>query len=149
MASFNKVILIGNMTADPELKQTTQGTSVCSFSIAVNRRYTKAEQGQQTVDFINIVTWRQQAEFVSRYFKKGNPILVCGQLQTRNWTDTQGVKRYVTEVVADEVSFVAPAGQNGAPQGGAYTPEAYGAPTFNNAPGASFEEIPNDESLPF
>ena len=64
MASFNKVILIGNMTADPELKQTAAGISVCSFSIAINRRFTKGEQNQQTVDFINIVTWRQNAEFV-------------------------------------------------------------------------------------
>ena len=151
MASFNKVILIGNMTADPELKQTTQGTSVCSFSIAVNRRYTKAEQGQQTVDFINIVTWRQQAEFVSRYFKKGNPILVCGQLQTRNWSDNQGQKRYTTEVVADEVSFVATQAQQQGAQsvGEAYTPDAYGAPSFNNAASVSFEEIPNDGDLPF
>ena len=107
MASFNKVILIGNMTADPELKQTQTGTSVCSFSIAVNRRFSKNEQGQ-TVDFINIVAWRQSADFVCRYFKKGNPILICGQLQTRTWTDNQGQKRYATEVVADEVSFVAP-----------------------------------------
>ena len=152
MASFNKVILIGNMTADPELKQTTAGISVCSFSIAVNRRFARAEQGQQNVDFINIVTWRQSAEFVSRYFKKGNPILVCGQLQTRTWTDNQGQKRYATEVVADEVSFVASAGQNGAQPtapGAAYTPEAYGAPSFNSAAGAGFEELPNDESLPF
>ena len=153
MASFNKVILIGNMTADPELKQTTGGISVCSFSIAVNRRFARAEQGQQNVDFINIVTWRQQAEFVSRYFKKGNPILICGQLQTRSWNDNQGQKRYATEVVADEVSFVASAtqGANGAPVApGAtsYTPEAYGAPTFNSA-GANFEEIPNDGDLPF
>ena len=154
MASFNKVILIGNMTADPELKQTTGGISVCSFSIAVNRRFAKAEQGQQNVDFINIVTWRQQAEFVSRYFKKGNPILICGQLQTRSWNDNQGQKRYATEVVADEVSFVASANQsaNGAPvsngAGSSYTPEAYGAPTFNSA-GANFEEIPNDGDLPF
>ena len=149
MASFNKVILIGNMTADPELKQTAGGISVCSFSIAINRRFAKGEQGQQNVDFINIVTWRQSAEFVSRYFKKGNPILVCGQLQTRNWTDNQGAKRYVTEVVADEVSFVAPASANNAQAGAGYTPEAYGAPTYNSAPTASFEEIPNDESLPF
>ena len=148
MASFNKVILIGNMTADPELKQTQTGTSVCSFSIAVNRRFSKNEQGQ-TVDFINIVTWRQSAEFVSRYFKKGNPILVCGQLQTRTWTDNQGVKRYATEVVADEVSFVGPAAQGGAPMGGAYTPEAYTTPSFNSASSASFEEIPSDDSLPF
>ena len=151
MASFNKVILIGNMTADPELKQTAGGISVCSFSIAVNRRFAKADQGQQNVDFINIVTWRQQAEFVSRYFKKGNPILICGQLQTRSWNDQQGQKRYATEVVADEVSFVASAAQGapGAPAGSSYTPDAYGAPTFNSAPGANFEELPNDESLPF
>ena len=152
MASFNKVILIGNMTADPELKQTTSGTSVCSFSIAVNRRFAKAEQGQQNVDFINIVTWRQSAEFVCRYFKKGNPILVCGQLQTRSWTDNQGQKRYATEVVADEVSFVASAAQTGSMggQGGStYTPEAYGAPTFDSTSSANFEEIPNDDGLPF
>ena len=152
MASFNKVILIGNMTADPELKQTASGTSVCSFSIAVNRRFAKTEQGQQTVDFINVVTWRQSAEFVSRYFKKGNPILVCGQLQTRTWNDNQGQKRYATEVVADEVSFVNSAAQNGtAPvQGGqAYTPDAYGAPSFNNTGSANFEELPGDGDLPF
>ena len=152
MASLNKVILIGNMTADPELKQTTGGISVCSFSVAVNRRFARADQGQQNVDFINVVTWRQQAEFVSRYFKKGNPILICGQLQTRSWNDNQGQKRYATEVVADEVSFVASATQtaNGAPapQGSSYTPEAYGAPSFNSA-GANFEEIPNDGDLPF
>lgn len=152
MASFNKVILIGNMTADPELKQTAAGTSVCSFSIAVNRRFAKADQGQQNVDFINIVTWRQQAEFVSRYFKKGNPILVCGQLQTRTWNDNQGQKRYAIEVVADEVSFVAPASQSGAAQAAApstYTPDSYASPAFNSPGNANFEEIPNDESLPF
>ena len=152
MASFNKVILIGNMTADPELKQTTGGISVCSFSIAINRRFAKADQNQQTVDFINIVTWRQSAEFVSRYFKKGNPILVCGQLQTRSWTDAQGQKRYATEVVADEVSFVAPSNQAGAPGmpgNGAYAPDAYGVPSFNSAAGAGFEEVPNDGDLPF
>ena len=135
------------------LKKTPSGVSVTSFSIAVNRRFAKAEQGQQNVDFINIVTWRQSAEFVCRYFKKGNPILVCGQLQTRSWTDNQGQKRYATEVVADEVSFVASANQT-APQGSAapqssYTPDAYGAPSFNSAQGASFEEIPNDSDLPF
>ena len=151
MASFNKVILIGNMTADPELKQTSAGTSVCSFSIAINRRFAKPDQGQQNVDFINIVTWRQQAEFVSRYFKKGNPILVCGQLQTRTWNDNQGQKRYATEVVADEVSFVAPAAQGaaGVSAPGAYTPDSYSSHAFSTAGGANFEEIPNDESLPF
>lgn len=104
MASLNKVILIGHMTANPELKQSTSGISVCSFSIGVSRRYTKGEQ-QQT-DFITIVAWRQQAEFVCRYFKKGSSICVCGSLQTRTWTDNRNNKRYATEVIADEVSFV-------------------------------------------
>ena len=155
MADLNKVILMGHMTADPELKQTTSGISVCSFSIGVNRRYSKADQGQQSVDFINIVAWRQQAEFVSRYFKKGSSIIVCGSIQTRNWTDQNGQKRYVTEVVADEVSFGAPAASsqnNGErPQGGGqgYTPSAYGAPSYNSTGSAEFEEIPGDESLPF
>ena len=150
MASFNKVILIGNMTADPELKQTAGGVSVCSFSIAVNRRFAKADQGQQNVDFINIVTWRQQAEFVSRYFKKGNPILVCGQLQTRTW-DNQGQKRYATEVVADEVSFVVSAAQSqGAPAPAQGFPnDAYGAAAYSNTPSANFEDIPTDNDLPF
>ena len=154
MADLNKVILMGHMTADPELKQTGSGISVCSFSIGVNRRYSRsADQSQQSVDFINIVAWRQQAEFVSRYFKKGSSIIVCGQLQTRNWTDTQGQKRYVTEVVADEVSFGAPAANQGVggdkPAAQGYTPTAYGAPSFNSASSASFEEIPSDDSLPF
>ena len=152
MADLNKVILMGHMTADPELKQTTSGISVCSFSIGVNRRFSKADQGQQSVDFINIVAWRQQAEFVSRYFKKGSSIIVCGSIQTRNWTDNNGQKRYVTEVVADEVSFGAPAAsQNNGEraQSTGYTPTAYGAPSFNSTGSADFEEIPGDESLPF
>ena len=140
MASFNKVILIGNMTADPELKQTQGGLSVCTFSIAVNRRF-KGENGQQDCDFISIVAWRQQAEFVCKYFKKGQPILVCGQLQTRTWTDNQGNKRYATEVVADEVSFVGNSSSN--TDSKPYVPSAY---TSNNQ---NFEEIPNDGSLPF
>ena len=152
MADLNKVILMGHMTADPELKQTASGISVCSFSIGVNRRYSKAEQGQQSVDFINIVTWRQQAEFVSRYFKKGSSIVICGSIQTRDWTDNNGQKRYATEVVADEVSFGAPAAQNGQgdrPAQQSYTPSAYGNPTYNSADSANFEEIPGDDSLPF
>ena len=153
MADLNKVILMGHMTADPELKQTTSGISVCSFSIGVNRRYSKADQGQQSVDFINIVAWRQQAEFVSRYFKKGSSIIVCGSIQVRSWTDNNGQKRYATEVVADEVSFGAPAAssQNNGEraQGQGYTPAAYGAPSYNSTGSAEFEEIPGDESLPF
>jgi single-strand DNA-binding protein len=145
MASFNKVILMGNMTADPELKQTTAGTSVCSFSLAVNRPFTKAEQGQQTVDFLNIVTWGKRAEFVARYFKKGSNVLVCGRLQTRTWVDNQGQKRYATEIVADEVSF----GESKA----ASTVSNTGADTVDELPQPAaegqWEELSDDEQLPF
>lgn len=151
MASFNKVILMGNLTHDPELRQTQSGLSVCSFSIAVNRY---AKDNGDTVDYIDIVTWRQQAEFVSRYFKKGNSILVCGQLQTREYTDKNGNKRRAVEVVADEVTFTAskaensPAtahnGDDGANTPTTYTPAAYGGNS------AQFEELPaGDEPLPF
>ncbi len=102
---FNKVILVGNLTADPELKQTPTGVSVVSFTLAVQRRYAKPDDAQQA-DFINIVAWRQTAEFVARYFTKGRSMLVCGAIQSRNFTDQNGQKRYVTEVVAEEVSFV-------------------------------------------
>lgn len=144
MASFNKVILIGNMTSDPELKATSSGISVCSFSIAINRKFGK--DGEQACDFITIQTWRQTAEFVSKYFKKGNPILICGQLQTRTWTDNQGQKRYATEVVADEVSFVGnkESSTETKPAPSASMPTAYGG---NNAP--QFEEVPTDGDLPF
>ena len=144
MASFNKVILIGNLTADPELKQTTSGISVCSFTIAINRKF--AKEGEQTCDFITIQTWRQTAEFVSKYFKKGKPILVCGQLQQRTWTDNQGNKRYATEVVADEVSFV---GNNEASSEEKSEPSTYMPSAYQTSAQPQFEEVPNDGDLPF
>ena len=145
MASFNKVILIGNMTADPELKKTPSGVSVTSFSIAVNRRFAK-QDGQQQTDFINIVAWRQTAEFVARYFNKGKPILICGQLQTRSWTDQNGQKRYSTEVVADEATFVeskSNSAQTSAPSG-----EQTSAPSYDGDYGG-FEDLSSDDELPF
>ncbi len=105
MPSLNKVILIGNLTADPELKTTAAGVSVCSFRIGVQRRF-KDSNGQSVSDFINIVAWRQTAEFISKFFRKGRPICIVGSIQTRGYTDQQGNRRYVTEVVADDASFV-------------------------------------------
>ena len=143
--AFNKVILIGNICADPELKATQSGTSVCSFNIAVNRRF-KAE-GQQDVDFISIVAWRQQAEFVCKYFKKGQSILICGQIQTRSYTDKQNNKRTAVEVVADEVSFVGNKESSGEAKSEAST-QPY-MPTGYTQNSQNFEEIPSDETLPF
>ena len=141
--SFNKVILVGNLTSQPELKQTASGISVCNFSLAVNRRF--AKQGEQTVDFINICSWRSSAEFVGKFARKGNALLVCGSIQTRNYTNGQGQKVYVTEVVADEISFAGNKSDNATNGGGNgnYVPNAYGG----NAP--NFEEIPESDGLPF
>ncbi len=145
MASFNKVILIGNLVDDPELKQTPNGVPVTNFRIAVSRRF-QNKDGQQEADFISIVCWRQSAEFVKRYFNKGRSILVCGSLQSRSWTDNNNQKRYTLEVVADEVSFVdrKPDSQPAAgPQMSAP------APYSNAGEGISFEEMSTDDDLPF
>lgn len=152
--NFNKVILGGRLTADPELKQTQTGIPVTSFGIAVSRSYSKEGQERQT-DFINCTAWRSQAEFISRYFRKGSSICIVGNLQTRTWTDQQGQKRYATDVIVDEVSFVDSKGENPASrQGGAapYAPESYGSvPSFSGAGNSApkFEEMSNDDDLPF
>ena len=101
--NFNKVILGGRLTADVELKKTQQGTSVVTFTIAVNRR---GKEQEQQADFINCQAWRNTAEFISKYFKKGSSICVIGSIQTRDWTDKNGQKRYATEVIVDEANFV-------------------------------------------
>ena len=150
--NFNRVMLGGRLTADPELKQTQSGIPVASFSIAVNRRFGSKDANQPQADFFNVTAWRAQAEFVSRYFKKGSSIFVVGTIQNRSWTDQSGQKHYATDVVADEVSFVdsraesdAHAADNTA--AGSYVPAAYTAPTPAQAP--SFEDIQRDEDLPF
>ena len=145
MASFNKVILIGNLVEDPELKTTPNGVPVTNFRIAVQRRFQRTE-GQQDADFISIVCWRQTAEFVKKYFNKGRSILVCGQLQSRSWTDNNNQKRYTLEVVADEVSFVdrKPDGQSAA-----FGQPSAPAPYSNAGESISFEEMSTDDDLPF
>lgn len=102
---MNKAILVGRMTRDPELRTTANGVSVCSFSVAVNRRFKNAD-GNYDADFINCVAWRQQAEFLAKYFAKGSMVGVIGSIQTRNYDNKDGQKVYVTEVAVDEVHFV-------------------------------------------
>lgn len=140
--NLNKVILGGRISADPELKQTTGGTSVCSFNIAVNRKYQK--EGEQAVDFITCVAWEKTAEFICRYFKKGSSICIVGNIQTRSWTDNNGNKRFATEVNVDEASFVDSKSDGQATANtGSYMPNAY------TVPQDEFEEIGNNEDLPF
>ena len=131
--SFNKIMIGGRLTADPENSQTPSGVSVAKFSVAVNR---KAKE-QQT-DFFNITAWRGTADFVSKYFKKGSSIFVVGTLQNRSWTDQNGQKRYATDIVAEEVNFVDGKNDNA----GTYVPEAY-----TDAP--KLDVVPEGEDLPF
>ena len=138
MASLNKVILIGRLTADPELKQTGSGLAVTSFTLAVDRKHSK--DTEKKADFITIVAWRQTAEFICKYFRKGSAIIVLGELQTRSWDDSNGKKHYSTEVVASEVAF-AESKKN---------PET-NSPTASNFEAyaqANFEEV-EDVDLPF
>lgn len=135
MASFNNVILMGNLTADPELRQTTTGVSVARFGIAVKRKF-----GEGT-DFFDVVAWRGTAEFVCRYFCKGQAILVCGELQNSKFTDKAGNERTKTEIVADEVTFADTKPRNEAP------PEI--KPTYHAQNTEKFEEASDDGDLPF
>jgi len=145
---MNKVFLVGNLTKDPELSTTTSGISVCKFSLAINRRFTNAA-GEREVDFINIVVWRQQGENCAKFLKKGSKAAVVGSMQTRTYETQAGEKRYVTEVVADEVEFLSSKNESGS----SYAPNA-GDAGSNFAPSASGEKIVElepieDDSLPF
>jgi single-strand DNA-binding protein len=142
---YNKAILIGRLVADPEMRVTSQGTNVASFRIAVDRAFSK---GEKKADFINITTWRQQAEFVCKYFSKGKPIGVDGSIQTREYTDKEGNKRTAFEVVADRVFFVesksASSSSHADTQSGADESTAYSSGSV-----ADFTVIENDDDLPF
>lgn len=142
---MNKAILVGRLTRDPELKTTGSGVSVCSFTIAINRRF-KNSEGNYDADFINCVAWRQQAEFISKYFSKGRMVGICGSIHTRNYDREDGQRVYVTEVVADEVSFVDSKSQgDGAPAPAANT----NSNTSSFGADDGFIPMPADDDLPF
>ena len=109
---MNKVILMGRLTRDPELRYTGSNTAVASFSLAVNRNFTN-QAGEREADFINIVVWRKQAENVKNYLTQGSQVAIDGRIQTRSYDDNEGKKRYVTEVVADNVEFLGSKNSNG------------------------------------
>lgn len=102
---MNKCILVGNLTKDPELTTTSNGVAVCRFSIAVSRRYASADGSRET-DFLNIVVWRNLGENCHKFLKKGSKVGIVGNIQTRSYDATDGSKRYVTEIVAEEVEFL-------------------------------------------
>lgn len=112
---MNKVFFIGNLARDVELGETPNGVSVAKFAIAVNRRFSNAD-GERVTDFFNIVVWRGQAENCAKYLKKGSKVAIVGELQTRTYEDKDGIKRYVTEVQADEVEFLSTKQEQETPQ---------------------------------
>lgn len=120
---MNRVTLIGNLARDPEMRQAQSGANVCTFTLAVNRRFA-GKDGQRECDFINVVCFKAIAENSAKYLGKGRKCAVHGSIQTRSYEGRDGNTRYVTEVLADEVEFLTPAGQ-GAPMGGAQMGDAY------------------------
>ena len=149
---LNKIVLMGRLTRDPELRKTGSGTAVTSFTLAVDRDF-KTQDGEKETDFIDIVAWRGTAEFVFKYLSKGRMAVVSGRLQIRNWTDKEGNKRRSAEVVADNVYFGDSKRDNAGDMGG-YSAPAYTAPTGGySAPvggPSGFAEIhEEDGDLPF
>lgn len=151
---LNVVAIMGRLVADPELRTTTQGHSVCSFRIACDRSYVQQGQERQA-DFIDIVAWRQQADFVSKYFQKGSMIAVDGRLQTRQYQDKQGSKRTAVEVVANNISFAGAKRQDGqnAPsyeqQTASHVEQAKAQTGFAQGSADDFAVINDNDDLPF
>lgn len=153
--SFNKVIIIGRLTANPELKMTQSGLAVTSFSVAVDRRFAK-ESDEVKADFFNVVCWRKTAEFVCNYFSKGKEILVEGELQNRSYTANDGSKRTVTEIVAGNVNFVGGKNdgallqsENSAQAKSKSQWTSFSQNPTGSTPGGNFEEVGEDDDLPF
>ena len=152
--NYNKVTIAGRLCADPDQRQTQAGTPVTTFRVAVNRRFVRPSADgtpQQTADLFNAVAWQSTAEVVARYFRKGSSILVEGRLQERQWTDQQGQRRTVVEIVAEDVYFVDSKSENPAfRDSGANT---YAAPSPNYSAPADeppkFEDVSSDDDLPF
>ena len=144
---LNCAVVMGRLVADPEVRQTPTGVSVCRFTVAVDRSYVK--QGEQRqADFIDILAWRQTAEFVGKYFQKGSMIAVTGNIQTRNYEDKNGNKRKAVEVVVDNASFCGSKAESGTTGGYSAPAPAAPAPSFASASESDFEEITEDDDLP-
>lgn len=149
---LNKIFIMGRLTRDPELRRTQNGTAVTSFTLAVDRDFKNAD-GTKDTDFIDVVAWRNTAEFVSKYFSKGRMAVVEGRLQSRKWQDRNGQNRISWEVIADNVYFGDSKRDSAGDMGGSYAAPAYTAPDGGySAPvggPTGFTEIEDDGDLPF
>ena len=145
---LNCAVLMGRLVADPELRTTANGISVTSFRIAVDRSFVRQGEERQA-DFIDIVAWRQTADFVTRYFHKGSMIAVQGSIQTRNYEDKNGNKRTAVEVVADNVSFCGSKAESGTGAPAGNMPGAAPAASYSNSTPDDFSQVVDDDDLPF
>ncbi len=143
---MNKVILVGNLTRDPELITTTNGVSLCRFSLAVQRRFA-GQDGEREADFINIVVWRGQADNCYKYLKKGSKCGIVGSLQTRSYDAQDGTKRYSTDVVADEVEFLSTKGSSNSEE--SFEPAESGSKSSGKSDVVNKFEPIDDDNLPF
>ncbi len=143
---MNKVILMGRLTKDIEMRQTPNGVSLARFSIAVTRRF-KNSNGEYDADFINCVAWRQTGEFIARYFQKGSMIAVVGSIQSRSWDGNDGKKQYATEVIVDEAYFTGSKSENST--GSNTDLSDSGLDDLNSQYGEDFATIGDEEDLPF
>ena len=143
---MNKVILIGNLTRDPETRTTSQGTTLCSFGLAVNRRRTS--EGQPDGDFFNVTAWRQLGDLCARYLSKGRKVCVVGQIQIRTYDAQDGTKRTAVDIVADDIEFLSSAQQGGDYAPHAAAPAAPAAPSGFSPAESGFTQVDEDE-LPF
>ncbi len=145
MASVNKAILVGNLGKDPELRQTTSGKSVCEFPLATNESWTDASgQRQERTEWHRIIVWGRQGENASKYLSKGRQVYVEGRIQTREWQDKEGNKRYTTEIVANTVQFLSSDGGGRRPQSDGPPP-----PSDDDAQGFSNDGSFSDDEIPF
>lgn len=143
---MNKVFLIGNLTRDPELTETSGGVSICRFAIAVNRSYSGAD-GERKTDFFNITAWRGLGETVARYAKKGNKVAVSGSIEMRNFEDAQGNKRTAVDIIAQDVEFLTPRGGN---EGGGYESDVPAATTGGrSSKKPTLQSFDDDGDIPF
>ena len=151
---LNLSVIMGRLVADPELRHTPSNIAVTSFTLAVDRSYVKSGENRQT-DFIDVVAWRNTAEFVCKYFRKGQMMIVEGSIQTRTYEDRNGSKRKAVEIVANNVNF-GEAKRSDSQSGGSYSqtapsyaPASEPAPAYESGSADDFEELPLDDDLPF
>ncbi len=158
---LNVAVIMGRLTADPELRHTASDISVTSFTLAVDRAYSNKNSGERQTDFIDVVAWRSTAEFVCRYFTKGQMMAVNGSIQVRNYEDRQGNKRKAVEIIADNVSFCSSKRESGGSGYASYESEPApreqfsepafkeSAPAFSSGDADDFGDILTDDDLPF